>query len=164
MADDDATFVEYVHAHLVHLRRTAYLLCGDWARGDDIVQRALTDVYVRWPKVRQADHVDAYVRTVLVHRFIDDRRRAWARVRLVSTVPDVPAPAGDPDTGLDLRSALDGLPPRQRAVLVLRFFCDMSVEQTAAALGCATGTVKSQTSLALAAMRRRLAIPESETT
>jgi RNA polymerase sigma-70 factor (sigma-E family) len=165
MADDDATFVEYVNAHMVHLRRTAYLLCGDWARGDDIVQRALTDVYVRWPKVRQADNVDAYVRTVLVHRFIDDRRRAWARVRLLSSVPDRPAPdTGDPATGLDLRSALAGLPPRQRAVLVLRFFCDMSVEQTAAALGCATGTVKSQTSLALAAMRRRLAITESETT
>jgi RNA polymerase sigma-70 factor (sigma-E family) len=165
MADDDETFVEYVNARLVHLRRTAYLLCGDWARGDDIVQRALTDVYVRWPKVRQADNVDAYVRKVLVHRFIDDRRRAWARVRLMSTVPDLPAPdAGDPATGLDLRSALAGLPPRQRAVLVLRFFCDMSVEQTAAALGCATGTVKSQTSLALAAMRRRLSIPESETT
>jgi RNA polymerase sigma-70 factor (sigma-E family) len=165
MADDDATFVEYVSARLVHLRRTAYLLCGDWARGDDIVQRALTDVYVRWPKVRQADNVDAYVRTVLVHRFIDDRRRAWARVRLVPRLPDIPAPdIGDPATGLDLRSALAELPPRQRAVLVLRFFCDMSVEQTAAAMGCATGTVKSQTSLALAAMRRRLAIPESETT
>jgi RNA polymerase sigma-70 factor (sigma-E family) len=165
MADDDATFVEYVSAHMVHLRRTAYLLCGDWARGDDIVQRALTDVYVRWSKVRRADNIDAYVRTVLVHRFIDERRRAWARVRLVPTVPDAPAPvAVDPATGLDLRSALAGLPPRQRAVLVLRFFCDMSVEQTAAALSCATGTVKSQTSLALAAMRRRLAIPESETT
>jgi RNA polymerase sigma-70 factor (sigma-E family) len=165
MADDDATFVEYVNAHMVHLRRTAYLLCGDWARGDDIVQRALTDVYVRWSKVREAESIDAYVRTVLVHRFIDDRRRGWARVRLLPTVPDLPAPdAGDLAAGLDLRSALAGLPPRQRAVLVLRYFCDMSVEQTAAAMNCATGTVKSQTSLALSAMRRRLAVPESETT
>ena len=165
MADDDATFVEYVNAHMVQLRRTAYLLCGDWVRGDDIVQRALTDVYVRWPKVRAADNVDAYVRTVLVHRFIDDRRRGWARVRLVPTVPERAAPdASDLATGLDLRSSLAGLPPRQRAVLVLRFFCDMSVEQTAVALGCATGTVKSQTSLGLAAMRRLLASTESETT
>jgi RNA polymerase sigma-70 factor (sigma-E family) len=163
--DDDATFVEYVNAHMVHLRRTAYLLCGDWARGDDIVQRALTDVYVRWPKVRAADNVDAYVRTVLVHRFIDERRRPWARVRLLSTLPDEAGPdPGDLAVGLDLRSALAALPARQRAVLVLRFFCDMSVEQTAQALGCATGTVKSQTSLALAAMRRRLASTESETT
>jgi len=158
MADDrDTTFVEYVAAHMVQLRRTAYLLCGDWARGDDLVQRALTEVYVRWDRIREAGSLDAYIRAVLVHRFIDDRRRAWARVRLVAAVPDRAAPeAGDPAARLDLRSALARLPARQRAVLVLRFFCDQSVEQTAEALGCAPGTVKSQTSLGLAAMRRLL--------
>jgi RNA polymerase sigma-70 factor (sigma-E family) len=166
MADhSDTAFVEYVSSRLLHLRRTAYLLCGDWSRGDDLVQRALTDVYVRWTRVREVSNLDAYVRTVLVHRFVDDQRRGWARVRLLGLVPDRAAvDAVDPATGLDLRSALVKLPPRQRAVLVLRFFCDMSVEQTAGALGCATGTVKSQTSLGLAAMRRLLAEPQSETT
>jgi RNA polymerase sigma-70 factor (sigma-E family) len=165
MADhNDTAFVEYVSSRLLHLRRTAYLLCGDWSRGDDLVQRALTDVYVRWARVREASNVDGYVRTVLVHRFVDEQRRGWARVRLLGTIPDRPAvDTSDPAIGLDLRSALVKLPPRQRAVLVLRFFCDMSVEQTAEALGCATGTVKSQTSLGLAAMRRLLVETESGT-
>ncbi|MER7280738.1 SigE family RNA polymerase sigma factor [Dactylosporangium sp. NPDC000244] len=153
-------FHEFVRVRLPGLRRAAYLLCGDWTRGDDIVQRALTDVYVRWRRVRRAENIDAYVRTVLVHRFIDERRRGWsARVSLVDRVPERPAEdvalQGIP-AGLELRQAMARLPDRQRAVLVLRFFYDMSVEQTALAMRCAPGTVKSQTSAALATMRRLL--------
>ncbi|GAA2355437.1 SigE family RNA polymerase sigma factor [Dactylosporangium salmoneum] len=160
MADAEEEFHEFVRTRLPGLRRAAYLLCGDWTRGDDIVQRALTDAYVRWRRIRRADNVDAYVRTILVHRFVDEQRRGWARVRLLDRLPDGPAEdaalQGLP-AGLDLRDALAELPPRQRAVLVLRFYYDMSVQQTAAALRCAPGTVKSQTAAALGAMRRRLA-------
>jgi RNA polymerase sigma-70 factor (sigma-E family) len=161
----DAEYVEFVSSRLPKLRRAAYLLCGDWTRGDDIVSRTLTDVYVHWAKARRADNLDAYIRTVMVHRFIDEQRRGWSRVRLVDTLPDRPnhEPA-DAATGLDLKAALARMPPRQRAVLVLRFLCDMSVEQTAAALGCSTGTVKSQTSNALASMRSLLAPTELEMT
>jgi RNA polymerase sigma-70 factor (sigma-E family) len=159
-------FTEFVRARLPGLRRAAFLLCGDWSRGDDIVQRALTDAYVGWDRVRRADNPDAYLRTVLVHRWLDERRRRWSTVWLVDAVPDRAAdPAHhqpDVDEALDVRAALARLAPRQRAVLVLRFFCDMSVEDTAAALRCSAGTVKSQTSVALAAMRRHLASTRTE--
>ncbi|MEU7871064.1 SigE family RNA polymerase sigma factor [Dactylosporangium sp. NPDC049140] len=156
-------FHEFVRERLPGLRRAAYLLCGDWTRGDDIVQRTLTDVYVRWRRIRRAENVDAYVRTVLVHRFIDERRRGWAaRESPVDRLPERCAEdvalEGVPE-GLELHAALARLPHRQRAVLVLRFFCDMSVEQTARVLRCAPGTVKSQTSAALATMRRLLEDP-----
>jgi RNA polymerase sigma-70 factor (sigma-E family) len=154
----DDEFVTYVRDRLPHLRRAAYLLAGDWTRGDDVLQRALTDAYTRWASVRRADNIDAYLRTVLVHRWIDEQRRGWAsRVRLVGAVPDRPEQSRDLDAGVDLRTALSRLPPRQRAVLVLRFLCDMSVEETATTLRCSPGTVKSQTSAALATMRRLLA-------
>src|SRR4249919_1162444 len=129
MTDADDVYVEYVTSRMPHLRRAAYLLCGDWASGDDLLQRTLTQVYASWAKARRADNLDAYVRTVLVHRFIDERRRPWSRVRLVESVPgQVEARPDDAALRLDLRSALSELPPRQRAVLVLRFLCDMSVE------------------------------------
>jgi len=154
---DDEEFTAFVRPRLPRLRRAAYLLCGDWARGDDIVQRALTDAYVHWRRVRGAGNPDAYLHTVLVHRFIDDRRGRWSGVELVETPqPRVPAHQPDLDEALDVRAALARLAPRQRAVLVLRFLCDMSVTDTASALGCSEGTVKSQTSVALDAMRRLL--------
>jgi RNA polymerase sigma-70 factor (sigma-E family) len=155
---DDEEFTAFVRPRLPRLRRAAYLLCGDWARGDDIVQRALTDAYVHWRRVRSAGSPDAYLHTVLVHRFIDDRRGRWSGVQLTDEVPSRAAPAYQPDIdqALDVRAALARLTPRQRAVLVLRFLCDMSVAETASALGCSQGTVKSQTSVALDAMRRLL--------
>ncbi|WP_432830120.1 SigE family RNA polymerase sigma factor [Dactylosporangium sp. CA-092794] len=160
MADaGEQEFQEFVRSRLPALRRAAYLLCGDWTRGDDIVQRALTDAYVRWKRIRRVDNIDAYVRAILVHRFVDEQRRGWARVRLLDRLPDGPAEDAalqSVPAGLDLRDALAELPPRQRAVLVLRFYYDMSVEQTAEALRCAPGTVKSQTAAALRAMRRIL--------
>ena len=164
MSSDDEEFAAFARSRLPRLRRTAYLLCGDWTRGDDLVQRALTDAYVQWARVRRADNADAYVRTILVHRWLDERRARWSTVRLVDAVPErAAAPPSDPDGALDLRAALTRLTPRQRAVLVLRFFCDMSVADTAIALGCTTGTVKSQTSAALDAMRRHLASTRTET-
>jgi RNA polymerase sigma-70 factor (sigma-E family) len=150
----------YAAGRIPSLRRSAYLLCGDWDRGDDLVQKVLTQLYVVWSRASRADNIDAYVRAMLVRRFLDERRTGWARrVTLVdsSLTPELAARAeSDPATRLDVRAALATLPPRQRAVIVLRFLHDMSVEQTAEALGCSTGTVKSQTARAITTLRRRL--------
>jgi RNA polymerase sigma-70 factor (sigma-E family) len=153
----DAEFTEYVAARLGSLRRVAYLLCRDWDSADDLVQRALIKLYLHWARARADDHEDAYARVIVVREFLSERRSGWARrVRLDAQPPDVPAAATDHDTALDVRSALFGLPPRQRATLVLRFYCDLSVEQSASALGCSAGTVKSQTAKGIEALRRAL--------
>jgi RNA polymerase sigma-70 factor (sigma-E family) len=153
----DAEYCEYVVARLSSLRRLAAVLCDDWQRADDLVQAALTKLYVHWGRVRAASHADAYARTVLVHEFVQERRSLWVkRVSLVGRVSDSPAAAVDHDVVLDLRAAVAALPARQRATLVLRFYCDLNVEQSAAVLGCSPGTVKSQTARALEAVRRAL--------
>ena len=153
----DAEYTEYVAARLSSLRRLAAVLCGDWQRADDLVQAALVKLYVHWGRVRAASHTDAYARTVLVREFIHERRSTWVkRVRLTGGVTEVPAAAVDHDAVLDVRRAVAALPARQRATLVLRFYCDLNVDQSAEILGCSPGTVKSQTSRALSAVRRAL--------
>ena len=153
----DAEYTEYVAARLPSLRRLAGVLCGDWGRADDLVQATLTTLYVHWGRVRTATHPDAYARAVLVREFTRERRSVWARrVSLSGQVSDCPAAAADHDAVLDLRAAVAGLPPRQRATLVLRYYCDLNVDQAAQILGCSPGTVKSQTARALEAVRRAL--------
>jgi len=153
----DAEFTEYTAARLGSLRRLAYLLCGDWDRADDLVQRAIIKLYAHWSRARADGRADAYARVILVREFFGERRSGWARrVRLDAEPPDAPAAATDHDAALDVRSALAGLPPRQRATLVLRFYCDLSVEQSARALGCSAGTVKSQTAKGIEGLRRAL--------
>jgi RNA polymerase sigma-70 factor (sigma-E family) len=153
----DAEYTEYVAARLPSLRRLAGVLCGDWGRADDLVQATLTTLYVHWGRVRAATHPDAYARAVLVREFTRERRSVWVRrVSLSGQVSDRPAAPADHDAVLDLRAAVAGLPPRQRATLVLRFYCDLNVDQAAQILGCSPGTVKSQTARALQAVRRAL--------
>ncbi len=153
----DAEYTEYVTARLPSLRELAAVLCGDWQRADDLVQATLTTLYVHWGRAGAASHPDAYARAVLVREFIHERRSAWVkRVSLGGRVADSPAAAVDHDAALDLRAAVSALPPRQRATLVLRFYCDLNVDQAAEILGCSPGTVKSQTAKALAAVRRTL--------
>jgi RNA polymerase sigma-70 factor (sigma-E family) len=150
-------FADYMSARMPSLRRLALLLCQDWHRADDLVQAAMTRLYLHWDKACNADSVDAYVRTILVREFIRERRTSWARRVSVTDRPlELPPPPSDREDFLDLRAAVAGLPPRQRAVLVLRFYCDMSVDQVAEALGCTPGTVKSQTAKALVTLRRVL--------
>jgi RNA polymerase sigma-70 factor (sigma-E family) len=153
----DDEFTRFVTARLGALRRIAYLLCQDWQRADDLVQLAITRLYVRWDRARLLEHPDAYARTILVHEFLGERRSGWARrVVLDDGVPESARPAYDSETALDLRAALASLPPRQRATIVLRYYCDLSVDQTARLLGCSAGTVKSQTAKALDTLRRRV--------
>jgi RNA polymerase sigma-70 factor (sigma-E family) len=173
--DRDAEFTEYVSARQAWLRRVAFLLCGDWHRADDLVQSAITKLYAHWHRARKADNVDGYVRRTLVNTYLAEQRSGWAKWTVLhrsggESAPDPePAPAltRDLELGLDLRSALAQLPPRQRAAVILRFYCDLSVEQTAQVMGCSAGNVKSQSSRGLATLRSLLdpnLIPAAEGT
>jgi RNA polymerase sigma-70 factor (sigma-E family) len=150
-------YVEYVTARIPALRRLAYLLAGDEHRADDLVQQTITRLYVKWSRAKAADNLDAYVRTMLVRTYVDERRLGWARVRLFRDAPEPPPYQND---GIEdrqvVRAALRQVPRRQQAVLVLRFFYDLSVDDVAEMLGCSTGTVKSQTARGLATLRRLL--------
>ena len=156
----DDEFVAYYAARADHLRNTAYLLCGDWHLAEDLMQIAVTKLYRAWHRIERHDTVDQYARRVLLRAFLDERRRPWRRE--FSTTPHNPAldhvTADTPSTDerMVLRSALQRIPKRRRAVLVLRFFADLSVEQVADILGCSTGTVKSQTAHGLANLREVL--------
>lgn len=153
----DAEYTEYVQSRQQWLRRVAYLLCQDWQGADDLVQSAITRLYTHWGRARDAARIDAYARAILVRCFLSERRSAWSRrVTLLNEHFDAPGRAVDHDTYLDVQAALAALPPRQRATLVLRFYCDLPVEETARELGCSVGTVKSQTSKGLEALRRAL--------
>ncbi|MEH1129549.1 SigE family RNA polymerase sigma factor [Micromonospora sp. CPCC 206061] len=155
--DDTQDYVEFVSARLARWHRAAYLLCGDEHRADDLVQTTVTKLYVHWKRARAADNLDGYVHRMLVRAFIDERRLAWSKVWLMSATPER---HGAGDTGVEDRDlvvrALDALPKGQRTVLVMRFLCDMPVEEVAAAMRCSTGNVKAQTSRGLATLRERL--------
>jgi RNA polymerase sigma-70 factor (sigma-E family) len=153
----DQEFTDYVTASMGSLRRLAYLLCQDPSRVDDLVQAAITRLYAHWTRASAADNLDAYTRTILLRVYLKDRSSAWStRVQLTGTLPDAATVAADREDALDARAALATLPPRQRATLVLRFYCDLSVDQAAYLLGCSPGTVKSQTAKGLDAMRKSL--------
>jgi RNA polymerase sigma-70 factor (sigma-E family) len=156
-AEERQEYVEYVSGRLATLRQVAFLLCGDEHRADDLVQQTITKLYVRWRRISGVEHVDQYVRRMLVRTFLDERRRPWARVGLMAAPPERPSPAAHSvEDAMVLRAALAQVPRRQQAVLVLRFLCDMSVDDVAEALSCSAGTVKSQTNRGLATLRRLL--------
>ena len=156
-AGRDTDFTEFAESAVPGLRRLAYMLCHDWHSADDLVQATITRLFVRWPKAAGADNLEAYVRTMLLREFLHERRTSWARrVDLTAEPPAAIAPVPDAEAALDMAAAIGALPRSQRAVLVLRFHCDLSVEQSAALLGCSQGNVKSQTARALAALRRTL--------
>jgi RNA polymerase sigma-70 factor (sigma-E family) len=159
----DAGFTEYVTARAAWLRKVAYLLCGDWHRADDLVQSSITRLYAHWPRASRADNLDGYVRRTLVNTFLAEQRTSWwRRVDLRQNDQDPAAPGTDVEQALDLRAALERLPARQRATVVLRYFGDLPVAETARALGCSEGTVKSQTAKAVDALRELLREPLRE--
>ncbi|WP_035805433.1 SigE family RNA polymerase sigma factor [Kitasatospora mediocidica] len=161
----DAEFTAYVTARESWLRRVAFLLSGDWHRADDLVQTTITKLYVNWSRAGRVENIDGYARTVLVNTYLAEQRSPWGRrVVLGPDGGDQPSDLPDLDAALDLREALAALPPRQRATVVLRYFCDFSVEQTAEALACSPGNVKSQTSRGIDSLRRFLATDPVPTT
>ena len=154
MSDRDTGFTAYFAARSEAMRATAYLLCGDWHRAEDLVQTAFTRLYLVWNRVSRHESLDAYTRQIVVRAFLDEARRGWWRREKVSAVSlDEPAHAEPVDERLVMLQALAAVPPRQRAVLILRFWEDQSVEETATLLRCSPGTVKSQTARGLDTLR-----------
>jgi RNA polymerase sigma-70 factor (sigma-E family) len=152
----DAEFRAYVAARQRSLRRTAFFMCGDWNAADDLVQTTLTKLYVAWHRVTSKNGPDAYAHRILANAVIDARRRPWRREISTDSVndsEDIAASTARSDDRLDLAHALAQLPPRQRVTLILRFWADASVAETADALGCSVGTVKSQTARGLDTLR-----------
>jgi RNA polymerase sigma-70 factor (sigma-E family) len=141
------------------LRNTAYLLCGDWHLAEDLTQTVFIKLYRAWRRIERHDTMDQFARKVLLRTYLDERRRPWRRE--FPTEPDTAAldvaELGDDAEGrMAIRQAVLQLTRQHRAVLVLRFWEDMSVEQVAEILGCSPGTVKSQTSRGLASLRKLL--------
>lgn len=155
MRDDE--FVEFVQRCSVPLRRTAFLMCGDWHRAEDLVQTTLAKLFRAWSRVRGMDQREAYARRVLMRTVIDESRRFWRREQSSDALPDRAGVGVDTDLSVDLRRALASLPVRQRATLVLRHWEDLPVHEVARLLRCTEGTVKSQCAKALTTLRTMIA-------
>ncbi|RYU12005.1 SigE family RNA polymerase sigma factor [Nocardioides iriomotensis] len=152
-------FAEFVAARSAALHRTAYLMVGEHALAQDLLQEALTKTYVAWPRLREVANAEAYTRKAITTTAISWRRKRSWHEQPHETLPDRAAhgdPIGDNDTRAWVWAALQQLPARQRAAVVLRYYEDLTEAQTAAAMGCAVGTVKSQVSTALKTLRTRL--------
>ncbi|RNM17055.1 SigE family RNA polymerase sigma factor [Nocardioides pocheonensis] len=151
-------FVEFVAARWTSLYRLAYLLTASPTVAEDLLQTTFEKAYASWPRISRMDFPEAYVRRMLANALVSSRRRAWLREVSSDSVPEA---AGEAiEVGVLDRSLLwplvCALPVRQRAVIVLRYYEDLTEAQIADVLGCAPGTVKSQTSAAMKALRRAL--------
>ena len=159
---DEAAFRAFVEERQTMLRRRAYLLCGSWADGDELVQEALARVYVAWPRIAEGAQT-AYTRRTMMNLYLNDQRKRRREVLTDEAPEPLPSHAAgtdhDRELAMTLTDLLKGLPEKQRAVLVLRFWEDLTVPQSAECTGVAEGTIKSQISRALAALRDRLAEP-----
>jgi RNA polymerase sigma-70 factor (sigma-E family) len=157
MTDRDADFAEYFAARSDAMRRSAFLLCGDWHRAEDLTQTAFTKLYLAWHRISRHEVLDAYVRRMLIRTFLDERRLSWwRRVRVTDAPIESATPERDPDNRIAVLAALSTVPPRQRAVLILRYWEDLSIEDTAELLECSAGTVKSQAARGLQTLREQL--------
>ena len=154
---DDAGFRAFVEANGATLLHAARLLTGDHHRGEDLVQTALTKVYLKWDRI---DAPLAYARKALVSAHIDSTRRRWWGERPTETLPETPAhdTLGSSDDRDELRRLLAGLNPRERAVVVLRYYCDLPEQETASILSMPLGTVKSTCARALTRLRVELSV------
>lgn len=146
-------FAEFVRDRSRELLRAAWLLTGDWASAEDLVQVALSSA---WPRWRALDAPHAYVHKIMLTSYLRARRRRWGGEIPVGQLPDELATADDyaaAELRGDVARALSVLPARQRAVIVLRFFADLSEAETARVLGCSVGSVKTHASRALSTLR-----------
>jgi len=158
-APDETEFTEFAANSIRRLRRTAYLMCGDWHRAEDAAQDALVKVYRRWHRIDRTQGLSGYAHHCLVTAVFDQGRKPWRRERLVDSdhqIGPLPDPVGTVDDRMLVVQALGALPPGQRACVVLRHYADLSLEQTADVLGIGVGSVKSQTSRGLTRLRELL--------
>ena len=156
----DADFAAYLAARQASLLRTAYLLTGNRHDAEDLTQTAFAKLYLSWDKVRDQGAIDGYVRRILVNEHNSLWRRAWKRREHSQEHPLLERPVhDDPDdgTGSELWDLVQTLPRKARAVLVLRYYEDLSEAETARVMGCSIGTVKSQTAKGLSRLRALLA-------
>jgi RNA polymerase sigma-70 factor (sigma-E family) len=154
---DDTAFTEFVAETHSQLARSARLLTGDWHTAEDLVQATLMKVYRQWRRVALADSALAYTQRIMLNLFLTSLRRRWHGESPRGELPEATEPSGDFTGAVGSRDALSAalrrLPRRQRAVVVLRYYEDLSVEQTAQLLDCSEATVRSQASRALARLR-----------
>jgi RNA polymerase sigma-70 factor (sigma-E family) len=152
----EAEFCEFAEIALPRLRRAAFLLCGDWHTAEDLTQTALAKVFVAWRRISAPDAAHAYAMRTLVNTYLSDKRRNRPSEVLTDRPPDYGTESYSPEQRMVLLDALAKLPRKGRAVVVLRYWADQSVEQVAETLGCSTGNVKSQSSRALVRLRELL--------
>jgi RNA polymerase sigma-70 factor (sigma-E family) len=154
--ESDEEFRQFMRGRWPAMLRLAYGLTGDRGHAEDVAQAAFARAYASWGRVRRTGDPDAYVRRIVVN----ENRRRFRKQRvaeaLPGTLPDSGTVPAGPEDRAALLDALRSLGPRQRAVVVLRYWMDMSEAETAAALNCSVGTVKSQASRALAALRNHI--------
>lgn len=154
---EEQEFAEYFAARREAVRRMAYMMCGDWHRADDLAQTAFIAVHRHWRKVRDKGALDGYVRRTLTRAMIDESRRPWRREHTAETLPDRSDGSRRVDDSVAVQQTLlDGLqqvPPKQRAVLVLRFLEGLDVSGVAEVMRCSEGTVKSQCARGLTTLR-----------
>ena len=165
MGHRDTEFTTFVVERRQVLLRTAYLLCGSWTQAEDVVQIALSKLYVAWPRVEPTSGAYAYARQIVARTAVDEWRRSWRREVVGGAELLADAPERERlhvAEEMTLRAALEGLPRRQRQVVVLRYWSGLSVAETAADLRLSQGAVKSYTSRALARLHELLANQDEE--
>ena len=161
VVNDEERFSAFVRSHSGELQRMAWLLTGDWSTAQDLVQSSLVKTWQRWQSIRRQDAPEAYVRRVMMTTFLGWRRRRWVAEVALGWLPER---AGEGDLAANVAqrqlvlAALRRLPKQQRAVIVLRYFGDLSEQATADTLRCSVGTVKSQSARALHTLRANAAL------
>ena len=155
MTDDDE-FAEFASAYAERLRNTAFMLCHDWHLAQDLTQTALTKLFLSWRRAIQADNLLAYAQKILLRSYLDHRRRRSSTESTPGVLHE-PAYRENPELRLTMLDALAGLPARDRAIVILRYFEDYSVEQVADVLEIPVSVVKSQTRRSLTKLRELLA-------
>ena len=155
-------FTEFAAAEMARLRRTAYLLCGDWHAAEDLTQIALTRTLLAWRRISRRENAHAYAHRTLVNAYLGQRRTRKSGEIPVEMLPEHVGQPGTAELRMVMLAALAALPPQARAVVVLRYWEDLSIEQVAAILRCSTGNVKSQSARALQKLRDQLgdSLPE----
>jgi RNA polymerase sigma-70 factor (sigma-E family) len=146
-------FVRFAEAVAPRLRRTAFLLCGDWHTAEDLAQTTLAKVFASWRRINRRDAVNAYAMRTLLNTYLAESRKKRPGEVLAGQLPEPHADDPSPELRLAVLEALAMLPPKARAVVVLRYWADQSIDQTAALLGCSPGNVKSQSARALDKLR-----------